>query len=142
MTDYTALDNLPDVDIRLKALPAGDPRQSAMILGEAECRFCSVALSSPDPRTLVRWADQHESSQSHILCKQDIQQRTEVAPPEVLVSQGPPGDKFGGYDGHSIDQILGSDGLDLPYPPTHPKGQHGLDQVQSRREALDKQRPL
>jgi hypothetical protein len=124
MTDHTALDGLPDVDIRLKVLPAHDPRVPAMVVGVAECRFCPECLSSPDPRTLVRWADKHEASEGHKETKHMLQAGAPVAPPEpavtaedlterpsvnFLVSQGPAGDKFGGYDGHSVDQILGSD---------------------------------
>jgi hypothetical protein len=95
MTDYTALDNLPDVDIRLKVLPAHDPRVPMMVVGVAECRFCPECLTSPDPRTLVRWADKHEARDGHKELKHMYQAGAPVAPSEVLVSQGEAGDKFG-----------------------------------------------
>lgn len=80
MTDGFAMDNRPDVDIRLRAMPGSDPRVPATVLGEAECRFCPESMSSPDPRTLVRWADEHEASQGHVLTKQEIQTQVPIAP--------------------------------------------------------------
>ena len=128
MTDHTAMDRRPDVDIRLRALPAVDPRIPIEIMGSANCRFCVDTLMSPDPRILVKWADDHESSQAHILCKQDIQRQTEVAPPEhpETVSQGPPGDFFGNQSENAMANFPLPSEEDLPYPPTHPLGQHGL----------------
>lgn len=125
----TAMDSRPDVDIRLRAIPAGDPRQPASVVGEAECRFCPESMSSADPRTLVKWADAHEASFGHIDTKREMQEGVPVAPPVAppeeshqTVSQGPPGDIFGtpperppmrdvpwGLDAHAVDQVLGSD---------------------------------
>lgn len=85
MTDHTAMDNRPDVDIHLRAVPAADPRVPAEIVGEASCRFCPESFHSPDPRSLVHWADEHEASQSHSYTKQEIQESVPVAPPEDLL---------------------------------------------------------
>lgn len=94
MTDNTAKDGRDDVEISLKAIPAGDPRIPAMVTGEAHCRFCVDTLLSPDPRALVKWADKHEASQGHILTKQErLQQNTDGLIDNLKVhtsSQRPP----------------------------------------------------
>jgi hypothetical protein len=83
MTDKTALDGRPDVDIKLRGRKNPDETKWYIeIEGTAECRFCPEAFNSPDPRSLVRWADKHEESQGHILTKQEMQQSVLVAPPE------------------------------------------------------------
>jgi hypothetical protein len=137
MTDHTAMDNRPDVDIRMRAVPGADPRVPAAVVGEANCRYCTETLLSPDPRTLVKWADDHESSQSHILCKVDMQSQVPVAPPEHLetVSQGPPGDLFGDQTERPPMNTPWYSDDDMPYPPTHPKGQHALRPIKDQPQA-------
>ena len=150
MTDNTAKDGRPDVEIKLKAYPNADPRIAMEVAGEAHCRFCTDTMMSADPRTLVNWADWHESSQGHILAKQEAlearprqeyQGQTASVPRDEADSCNC-GTPFNHTPACNVSIARAERALrnrrpivtpwssdDLPYPPTHPKGQHGLDQV-------------
>lgn len=119
----TAHDGRPDVEIKASIkIPREDILVNTTFVRAAvaftvDCRFCEEAEQTNDLLKALRQAEAHVNSRDHIENKAEYQ-NVDVAPPMDL------------------DQMARELNEHGPYPPTDPRGQHGLNQVQPGIEPL------
>jgi hypothetical protein len=81
-----ANDGRPDVEIRSRVYEEGPGDMGEWVLTdrvthEAACRWCPESFLSPDVRSVVKWADVHETQRYHLDLKAD-RSRNGVGPRE------------------------------------------------------------
>lgn len=115
MTDNTAKDGRPEVSVLTRAEVPNDPRLPSMISYDVVCRFRCGSFHTPDVRSAVTWADEHEFSEGHKLAREEYLSSaavyTEDAPKtETVHLPDAPLETSSGWYGHSKQQ-------DLPWGP-------------------------
>lgn len=80
-------DGRADVAIRSSTRGTLTAEDRLLVTHEAACRWCPESILSPDVRSVIQWADAHESSSSHDYVKK-ARIATHVGPQDPWAAVG------------------------------------------------------